>query len=500
MRSVKRMLWIIVITSMLLHACTSSNEEQESSRPNILLLMSDNHSWNHLGCYGDDVVRTPNIDRLAQNGVRFTNAYCSSPSCTPARAGMLTGQDIWRLEEGANLWGMLPDHFVVYTDMLEDAGYLVGYQGKGWGPGNYEAGGRPRNPAGDKYDSFTSFYKKRKPGQPFTFWFSSKNPHRPYTDSHEVVDPDAVAVPPYLPDNEVVRGDIADYLAEIQAFDKEVGQLIDFLSEQGEMENTVIIVCSDNGWQMPRGLANLYDFGTRIPLIITIPERFKGGRVVDDFVNLNDLAPTFLELAGVEIPEDMTARSLMNILKSDKSGTIDASRDFVVTGRERHAFVRKGGAGYGGRAIRTNEFLFIRNYEPEQWPAGDPPLYGDVDAHMLHYPSPAKVYLLKHRDNPGLRPLFDLAFSKRPAEELYDLRTDPYQMKNIAADPDYREVKTRLEQKLHRYLTETGDPRVVGGEMKWQGAEYFSERDKRPVPSSALRKELDLEAEYSYVD
>ena len=172
-------------------------------RPNILILMSDNHSWNHVGCYGDATVRTPNIDRVAAEGVRFTHAFCPAPSCTPARAAMLTGQDIWRLEEGANLWGTLPNRFAVYTDLLEDSGYLVGYEGKGWGPGNYGVGGWARNPGGDKYGSFEEFYNERERGQPFCYWFSSRDPHRPYRKEggkNAGFDLDSIQVPPYLPE------------------------------------------------------------------------------------------------------------------------------------------------------------------------------------------------------------------------------------------------------------------------------------------------------------
>lgn len=499
--TVKLALVLLVLKALWVGGCSSA-QEGEQVRPNIVLLMSDNHSWNHLGCYGDPVVKTPNIDSLAKQGIRFTNAFCSAPSCTPARASMLTGQDIWRLEEGANLWGTLPSKFKVYTEMLEEAGYLVGFQGKGWGPGNYEAGGWDRNPAGVSFDSFQEFYSKREIGQPFTYWFSSRNPHRPYVvDSNEVgIDLASIQVPSYLPDNDAVRKDIADYYAEIQSFDKEVGSFIRLLEENGEMENTLIIVCSDNGWQMPRGLANLYEFGTKIPMIITMPERFIGDRVVDDFVSLNDLAPTFLELADIAVPEEMNAKSLVNILESKSSGIIEPDRDFMVTARERHAFVRKGGAGYGGRSLITKDFLYIRNYEAEQWPAGDPPLYGDVDAHMLHYPSPTKEYMLKNREKEGVRELFGLSFEKRPAEELYDLRNDPDQMKNVADLADYQKTKEMLAEKLESYLSSTGDPRVVGGEMNWTGAEYFAVKDKRPTPSKISQQKFGLKDEYSYVD
>ena len=477
--------------------------QEDLAPPNILILMSDNHSWNHLGCYGDATLKTPNIDKVAEEGVRFTHAFCPAPSCTPARAAMLTGQDIWRLEEGANLWGTMPSRFAVYTDLLEEAGYLVGYEGKGWGPGDYEAGGWNRNPAGQRYGSFEEFYNERDRGQPFCYWFSSRDPHRPYrTDGGKEAGYDlgSISVPPYLPDAPAVRGDIADYYAEIQHFDMEVGEHLGLLSEFGAMDDTVVIIASDNGWQMPRGLANLYDSGTRLPLVVSMPKRFPGGRVVEDFVSLTDFAPTMLELAGLPVPEHMTAKSLVPILMSDAHGLVDSRRSFVVTARERHAFVRQGGPGYPARALRTREYLYIRNYAPELWPAGDPPLYGDVDAHMLQFPSPTKMFLLQRAGDPEYRPLFDLAFSKRPAEELYALAADPHQMENLADDPGYQSTKAELGAQLQEYLRSTGDPREVGGAMKWEKARYFKESDLRPEPSPEAIEALGLDERYSYID
>ncbi len=495
-------LTLLTAASVVTGGCRA-DETKDISTPHILILMSDNHSWNHLGCYGDQILKTPNIDKLSEQGIRFTNAYCSAPSCSPARASMLTGQDIWRLEEAANLWGGFPSHFEVYTEMLEEAGYLVGFEGKGWGPGDYEASGRSRNPAGDRYNSFEEFYNEKEKGQPFCYWYSSRDPHRPYKREgwkKAGIDPDEIQVPPYLPDVDDVKQDIGDYYAEIQNFDRDVASYLQLLKEMGQLENTLIIVCSDNGWQMPRGLANLYDFGTRIPLIISMPGRYKEGRVIDDFVSLNDFAPTFLELAGIPIPEEMNARSFVNILESEKEGIVDQSRSFIVTARERHAFVRQNGTGYGARSYRTNDFLYIRNYNPESWPAGDPPLYGDVDAHMMHYPSLTKMYMMKNREVEGVEELFDLGFGKRPAEELYDLTTDPYQMNNVAHSGGYEEVRAMLSDKLTDYLMAQGDPRELGGEMKWLGAPYYADKDKTPQPSEASQRELNLEEEYSYID
>lgn len=504
---IKNILNLHILILIGIFGVLSCNNQEGSRkkilRPNILILMSDNHSWNHLGCCGDPILKTPIIDDIAKEGILFTNAYCSAPSCAPARAAMLAGQDFFRLEEAANLWGSFSNKFSVYSNLLEQAGYLVGHEGKGWGPGNFEPGGWERNPAGEKYNSFEEFYNEKERGQPFCYWFSSRDPHRPYrTDGWKElkIDIENIVVPPYLPDNVEVKKDIGDYYSEIQNFDKDVGAFIQLLKEMGEYDNTFIVVCSDNGWQMPRGLANLYDFGTRIPLIVSMPSTYKGGRSVDDFISLNDFAPTFLELTGIPIPEEMNAHSFLNILESEQEGLVDKTRNFMVTGRERHAYVRRDGAGYGSRSYRTNDFLYIRNYDYENWPAGDPPLYGDVDAHMLHYPCATKIYILKNKKEEGVKNLFELGFGKRTNEELYDLKNDPYQINNVASVEKYRKVKETMSDLLTRYLKDNGDPREVGGEMKWLRAPYYAEKDKYPKPGEEAIRELKLEDEYSYVN
>ena len=454
-----------------------------------------------MGCYGDSVVKTPNVDSIAEKGVRFVNAYCASPSCSPARAGLVTGQDIWRLEEGADLWSTLPSKFITYTDLLEEGGYFVGHQGKGWGPGSVEAGGRKRNPAGDTFESFEAFLKANTEDKPWSFWLCSKDPHRPYklgSGAASGMDLEKVVVPPYLPDCKEVRGDICDYYFEVQRFDEQVGQAIRKLEALGEIENTIIVVCGDNGWQMPRGLANLYDFGTRVPLIVSWKGHSAAKRVLDDFVNLNDLAPTFLEFAGQEIPECMTAKSIKNILLSEGSGRIEKERDFVIMARERHALCRKGGLGYPGRAIRTDAYLYIRNYEPDRWAAGDPPLFGDIDAHMLQYYAATKEYMMSHKDEPAVRPLYEQAFLKRPAEELFDLKKDPYQMNNVAEGAEYAEVKSELSGKLERYLKETKDPRILGKEIIWDKQAYYLEADYVGQPRKEARGKFGLRESYNY--
>ena len=495
----KKLLNVTYVFLIMLFVFSCQGKKQ--TQPNILLLMSDNQSWNHLGCYGDPVVKTPAIDRIAEQGVKFTNAYCAAPSCSPARAGMLTGQDIWRLEEGANLHGILPHKFPIYTDMLRSAGYFVGSQGKGWGPGSIKDSGREFNPAGKKYKSFKEFLSANKENKPWTFWFSSHKPHRPYEVGSGVasgMDLKKVKVPGYLPDNDIVKSDMCDYYLEVQRFDGQVEEILKSLKDSGEWDNTVIIICSDNGWQMSRGLANLYDFGTRVPLIFYWKNHFPGARTINDFANLNDLAPTFLQLAGLNIPEDMTAKSLLDVLQSDKQGRVDNERDYIVTARERHALCRMNGLGYPGRAIRSDDYLYIRNYEPDRWPAGDPPLFGDVDAHMQHYPSPTKNYILAHKNETGIDVLYKLAFAKRPAEELYNVNDDPDQMINLAYSEDYKDIKNKIAQRMEQYLRDTGDPRVIGGKIIWDTIKYYAPKDFKPHPSKEAIKRFGLKEEYNY--
>ena len=492
-----------IITLLLLVGCKTEEKKQENKKkPNILILMTDNHSWDHVGSYGDTVIKTPNIDKVAKEGIQFDNAFCAAPSCSPARAAMLTGQDIWRLGEGANLWGGFPKE-KVYTQLMSDAGYHVGIEGKGWGPGKAEANGWENNPGGERYDSFEEFYNEIEKGSPWMYWYSSRDPHRPFKKDgwkKSGIDLSTIKVPAYLPDTEEVRKDIADYYNEIQSFDREVASYLALIGEMGQLENTIIVICSDNGWQMPRGLANLYDAGTKIPLIISWPGHYKGDRKITDFVSLNDFAPTFLEIAGIETPKEMTAKSLLPILQTEQSGRIEPSRDFFVMARERHAYVRQNGLGYPGRAIRTDDYLYIRNYESDRWPAGDPPLYGDVDAHMLHYPSPSKLYILEHKEDEVVKPFFDLSFSKRPTEELFDLSKDPDQVNNVANSPDYLEIKNKLSKQLTDYLVATGDPRETEKDFDWDGAIYYMEGDKNPRPGSKAIEILGLEEEYSYTD
>ncbi len=442
------------------------------ARPNVLFVIADDWSYPHAGAYGDRLARTPHFDRVAAEGMLFANAFTAAPSCTPSRAAILTGQWPHRLEEGGNLMGFLPSRFAVYPDLLEQAGYVVGHSGKGWGPGKFEPGGRARNPAGPPFAGFAEFLATVPAGRPFVFWFGSRNPHRPYregTGEGAGLAPPDVKLPPVWPDTPEVRADVLDYYGEVAAFDRELGSLLAALDDTGRGDDTLVAVTSDNGMPFPRAKANLYELGTHMPLAIRWPRVVRPGRKSDAFVSLADLAPTFIEAAGLPPRREMTGRSLMALLRTGR----DRGRpDHVFLERERHAWVRKDNLGYPARAVRTRDFLYGRNLRPERWPAGDPEFldaqWGDCDG------GPTKYLMLGLRGAAAGGTLWDLSFAPRPAEELYDRRTDPDERRNVADDPAYRAIKKKLRALLDQWMAETADPRVDPKDDRFDGFPYFS--------------------------
>jgi arylsulfatase A-like enzyme len=296
---------------------------------------------------------------------------------------------------------------------------------------------------------------------------------------------DDIRLPDHLPDHESVRSDVADYYWEVQRFDTEVGEMLAQLEEMGELDNTIVVITSDNGMPFPRAKANLYDAGTRVPLAILWPQGARGDRVLEDFVSLTDLAPTFLEAAGVPIPEEMTGRSLLGLLQAKKSGRVDPSRSFVLTGKERHVPCQEApdSGGTPMRSIRTFDYLYIRNFKPERWPSGTPnwdsayfhgSWYGDTDN------GPTKSYMVDNGTDPKVKPFFERAFSKRPARELYDLKRDPAQILNLAESSEHQDLMQSLESQLLEQLKRTGDLRVVGKGDQFEQYPYYGGSPLKP--------------------
>lgn len=480
MKPLTRLLILAAILSATPHACGS----EAASRPNILFVISDDQSWAHTGAAGYRAARTPAYDRIAAEGVLFENAFAPTPGCSPTRAAILTGRNNWQIEEAGTHASSFPTHYEVFPTRLQSAGYFIGMHGKGWGPGTFD--GWPHNPAGPSFqgenytDAFRNFLNVRPEDQPFLFWFGAYEPHPSIMRAKRGIGVasgyklDDIEVPPFLPDVPEVRSQIADYLALIENYDTHLGQILTLLEESGELDNTLIIVTSDHGMGFPRAKANLYEYSTRVPLAVRWGNEVPSGRRVTDLVNLIDLTATIYEAAGVAPPQahPIAGRSLLEILRGDGQGINDPTRDAVFCGRERHTSARYQNLGYPMRSIRTHEYLYIRNFAPERWPAGAPQslnpngkfrpikdvagMFADID------PGVAMAFMFENRHHEAHRKFFLRSIVKRPAEELFDVRADPGCLINLASEPRYEETRAKLATRLNKYLHDTRDPRVVG--------------------------------------
>jgi len=451
----------------------SSAAAAEDNRPNILFAIADDWSWPHAGAYGAKEINTPVFDRVARAGCLFMNAFVAAPQCSPNRAATLTGRSIGQIEEAGTHGSIFPKRYSVFPDLLEEAGYHIGYTGKPWGPGDWKRGGWTRNPAGPGYNkkridstlakgisrtdyagNFESFLEDRPKNAPFCFWYGAHEPHRGYEPGSGVKagkQLEEVEVPKFLPDDPIVRSDILDYFVEIEWFDAQLGKMIERLDALGELDNTIVVVTSDNGMPFPRAKANLYEYGVHMPLAVQWPKGAKGGRTSDALISFVDFAPTFLEAAGVTPPSTMTGLSFLGVLTDAEDAP---TRDYVITGRERHTHARFDNLGYPARAIRTQEYLYIRNCKEDRWPAGDPDQYHDIDG------SPTKTFMMEKRDT--YPELFEAAVGKRPAEELYDIKKDPECMVNLVGDQALASIKEDLSKKLEAVLVDQKDPRGMG--------------------------------------
>jgi arylsulfatase A-like enzyme len=537
---------LFAVVGQLAASSANSQQTRQPKRPNILFCFADD--WGrYASVYAEtekapsanQVVKTPFFDRIAHEGVLFRRAFVNAPSCTPCRSSLLSGRYFFNTGRGAILHAAVWDGSVpTFPFLLRDAGgYHIGETYKVWSPGTpvdapfgagqhaYEkAGNLPNNFSenatemlakgeslaairakiyGQVRANFETFLADRRAGQPWMYWFGPTTTHRRWVKGSGQalwgLNPDELKgkLPPFLPDVPEVREDFADYLGEVEANDAYLGVLLKKLEETGELDNTLIVVSGDHGAPgFPNGKCNLYDFGVGVALAARVPTRLgggNGGRIVEDFVSLPDLAPTFLEVAGVPLPKGMNARSLLNVLRSPKSGQVDAARTWVISGRERHvAFARDNDLPYPQRALRTTDFLYIRNFKPDRWPLGGPvqvtetkmPALAELESNTyVAFPdmdaSPTKAWLVAHRAEAPWKRFYDSAFAKRPGEELYDLRKDPQQIRNVAAEPAYAKERARLAARLMRILKQAGDPRVTGDGLTFERPPYTD-----PAPKS----------------
>ncbi len=478
----------------------ADSTEKRPAHPNILVAIADDWSFGHAGAYGCSWVKTPGFDRVAKEGVLFNRFYTPSAKCSPSRSAIMTGRNPWQLGAAANHWPTFPAEFQTYPEVLRTMGYWVGMTMKGWGPGEAkDVNGKPRQMAGVPFNNkktteaptaeisknnyaanFEDFLAANSESKPWCFWYGSVEPHRPYEYGSGVSKggrqlAEVSRVPAYWPDNATVRNDMLDYGFEVEYFDKHLVRMLESLEAKGQLENTLVIVMADNGMPFPRSKGQNYEIANHLPLAIRWPKGIPfPGRVVDDYVSVIDLAPTLLEVAGVPWATSgmapATGRSFLPLLRSEKSGIIDDTRDHVLLGRERNDVGRPNDVGYPIRSILKRGVLYSHNFEPGRWPGGNPEAgYLDCDS------SPTKSELLHaHRKN-AADPFWALSFGKRGEEELYDLNADPDCVTNLAAKAELATAKSALSGQLESELRMQEDPRILGRGAEFDAYPFASE-------------------------
>lgn len=462
-----------ITVTLLLLSCGVSLAAEPPRRPNILLFLTDDESALERSAYGWSNLPTPHFDRVEKEGVLFTNAFTSSPSCAPSRASILTGRNFWELKQGAFIQAYIPKEYPVFTRILEDNGYQLGYTGKQRGPGSH-ADGIPGDSLGRKYQrievpnppacvratdyaaNFQQFLADRDSEKPFFFWAGVTEPHEPSCEENTTLleeqfgmPLDAVQLPPFAEDTPPKRRRRGGFLYEICYADTHLGRMLEILEANGELANTIVIVTSDNGTAMlvdgeHRGKASPYDYGVHEPLAIMWPAAVPAGRTVTDFINFADFAPTLLEAAGIDPPSSMTGRSFLLQLTTTASGRIDNSRDFIVTGLEWHGEFDP--VSRSSRTIRNDRYAYIRRYDNV-----------NADGELL-----------------------DDEAAVRPARvEFYDLQNDMWQQNNLADDPAFASDREQLAKQLDEVGRRTGDPRVTGDMALFQKTRQYVQKRKR---------------------
>jgi N-sulfoglucosamine sulfohydrolase len=474
---------IVVFSFALLIICThtfDSGAKQILEKPNVLFAISDDQGYPHTSANGAKFVKTPGFDRMAKEGLLFQNVYCAVPQCSPNRASILTGRYLWQNYEAGTHASLFPANLKVFTDYFIEEGYHLGSTGKPWAPGLIDKTNRLKNKnlIGKYYNAenqseywkeFQKFLKERENDEPFFFWFGTYDPHRPYKEGSGLAAGKRlkdVDVPPYLPDTDIVRSDFLDYAVMIERFDSNLVKMIAILEDMGELDNTLIIVTSDNGMPYPRAKGNAYDAGVRVPMAIRWGNKIPAGYVIDDLISHIDFAPTLLSAANLPVYPEIEGKSFMDVLLNPDSKKREAFRESLFYGRERATSARPNNFGYPVRTIRTQEYELVWNMKPDRFPVGD-------RFHEAEAAADVMKEIMGLKDSPQTLKMYEDALGIRPEFELHDMKADPHGLTNLANDPVYREVFDSLLTSLKEQLVKNEDPRLHGQGDIWESYPRF---------------------------
>jgi uncharacterized sulfatase len=445
-----------------------------SRLPNIVWIFGEDMGP-ELGCYGDPNAITPNMDRLAHEGVRFTRCFTHAPVCAPSRSGLITGRyptSIGTHHMRSTLLKPPP----MFTEYLRQAGYVVAWPTKsnyGKTDFNFVV---PKN-AFDIVEDWT----KNVPKQPFFGFFNILTSHESQIRApgerfaqnvarlkpSERRDPAKMKLPAYYPDTPEVRRDLANYYELVTAVDYKIGDVLDALEKAGVADNTVIILTGDHGRGLPRSKRWVYNQGIHVPLIVHWPGKIKPGTVREDLVCFLDFAPTTLALAGAEIPKEMQGQVILGPKTAPERKYIFAARDRMDETYDRI------------RSVRDKRFQYIRNFHPEL-------PYAQRIAYMEEMPT-MRVWRKLNAEGKLNAVQKQFFAPTKPPEELYDVEADPDEVNNLVGDPRYQEKLKELRDVLDQWLVETGDLGAIPErELIKRGlvADRLAEYEKRKVKDS----------------
>jgi arylsulfatase A-like enzyme len=449
-------------------------------KPNFILLIADDMACDDCGAYGHPTIRTPQLDRLAREGMRLERAFLTCSSCSPSRASIITGR--YPHNTGAEqLHVPLPKEQITFVELLRKAGYWTAAAGK-WHLGDavkdrFDLVGEEQFDGGKNSgcERWVALLQQRPKDKPFFLWLASFHPHRPYLENAipQPHDPKDVVVPPYLPDVPETHKELALYYDAISRLDGYVGQVRAELARQGILENTCILFLSDNGRPFPRCKTTVYDSGIKTPFLVRWPERVKAGTVCRSLVSSVDIAPTLLELAGLKPGPTFQGKSFARLLQDPTAHV----REYVYAEHNKHNFDAH------ERAVRSERFGYIRNYYNDlpQTPPVDI-IWGSTFQAMRRLRDLGKL-------TPAQRSVF---VQPRPLEELYDTAADPHELHNLAGDPRYENVLNTLRWALKDWQRTTND---IMPKERSPDDPYDRETGKRlplprplPAPGTGVKK------------